>query len=105
VTIRTVHELLQSDKTGHINTVVFNGLVDTTDPGGQRIRPCLVTVRTTREAFSQLDLVQVEPLACLRHLSAAVSKSPAELFPVRLVLEFSMIDPRFGPGRRGRTTA
>jgi restriction system protein len=96
VTIRTVHELLQSDKGDHIDTVVFNGLVDTTDPGsGQRIRPCLVTVRTTRESFTQLDLAHVEPLACLKHMSAGVSKSPAELLPVRPVLEFSMVDPRF----------
>jgi restriction system protein len=96
VAIRTVHELLKSDKAGHIDTVVFNGLVDTTDPGsGQRIRPCLVTVRATRESFSQLDLHHVEPLACLKHLSAGVSKSPAELLPVRPVLEFNMVDPRF----------
>jgi restriction system protein len=100
VAIRTVHELLKSDKAGHkaghIDTVVFNGLVDTTDPGsGQRIRPCLVTVRATRESFSQLDLDHVEPLACLKHLSAGVSKSPAELLPVRPVLEFNMVDPRF----------
>jgi restriction system protein len=70
--------------------------VDTTDPGsGWRIRPCLVTVRTTRESFSELDLSHIEPLACLKHLSAGVSKSPAELLPVRPVLEFSMVDPRF----------
>lgn len=96
VAIRTVHDLLQSDKGGHIDTVVFNGVVDAIDPGsGRRIRPCLVTVRTTREFFSQLDLAQVEPLACLKYLSAGVSKSPAELVPVRPVLEFSMVDPRF----------
>jgi restriction system protein len=96
VAIRTVHELLESDKAGHIDTVVFNGHVDTTDPGnGQRIHPCLVTVRATREAFSQLDLTHVEPLACLKHLSAGVSKSPAELLPVRPVLDFNMVDPRF----------
>jgi restriction system protein len=96
VAIRTVHELLESAKAGHIGTVVFNGLVDTTDPGsGQRVRPCLVTVRTTRESFNQLDLTHIEPLACLKHLSAGVSKSPAELVPVRPVLEFSMVDPRF----------
>lgn len=96
VAIRTVHELLTSDKAGHIDTVVFNGHVDTTDPGsGQRIHPCLVTVRTTREAFSQLDLTHVEPLACLKHLSAGVSKSPAELVPVRPVVDFNMVDPRF----------
>jgi len=96
VTVRTVHELLQADSGGHVDTVVFNGVVDTTDPGsGRRVRPCLVTLRTTRGVFGELDLAHVEPLACLRHLSAAVSKSPAELVPVRPVLEFSMVDPRF----------
>jgi restriction system protein len=96
IAIRTVHELLAADSGGHIDTVVFNGVVDTTDPGsGRRVRPCLVTLRTTRDTFKELDLAHVDPLACLRHLSAGVSKSPAELAPVRPVLEFSMVDPRF----------
>jgi restriction system protein len=96
IAVRTVHELLSADAGGHIDTLVFNGVVDTTDPGsGRRIRPCLVTLRTTREVFSELDLTHVEPMACLKHLSAGVSKSPAELTPVRPVLEFSMVDPRF----------
>lgn len=96
VSIRTLYELFRSDKGRHIDTVVFNGVVDTTDPGsGRRIRPCLVTVRTTRESFGELDLSHIEPLACLKHLSAGVSKSPSELLPVRPVLEFDMVDPRF----------
>jgi restriction system protein len=37
----------------------------------------------------------VEPSACLRTLNASVSKSPAELAPVRPILEFNMTDPRF----------
>ena len=95
-TIRTIHELFQSDHGRHLDAIVFNGVVDTTDPGsGRPIRPCLVTVRATRDVFEELDLGHVEPLACLRHLSAGVSKSPAELVPVRPVLEFSMVDPRF----------
>ncbi|HUY51480.1 MAG TPA: restriction endonuclease [Streptosporangiaceae bacterium] len=96
VAIRTVHELFGTDLGRHIDTVVFNGVVDTTDPGsGRRVRPCLVTLRTTREVFGELDLAHVEPLACLKHLSAGVSKSPSELVPVRPVLEFNMVDPRF----------
>ena len=96
VAIRTVYELLEADSGGHADTVVFNGVVDTTDPGsGRRVRPCLVTLRTTRDVFGELDLAHVEPMACLKHLSAGVSKSPAELVPVRPVLEFSMVDPRF----------
>jgi HJR/Mrr/RecB family endonuclease len=58
-------------------------------------RTCVVTVRTTRDTFVRLNLRQVEPLACLRTLNAGVSRSPAELAPVRPVLEFSMVDPRF----------
>jgi restriction system protein len=96
VTLRTMYELISSDRGGHIDTVVFNGVVDATDPGtGRRVRPCLVTLRTTRGVFRELDLAHVEPLACLKYLSAGVSKSPGELVPVRPVLEFSMVDARF----------
>jgi restriction system protein len=43
----------------------------------------------------QLDLSKVDPLSCLNVLNASVSKSPTELAPVRPVLEFNMVDPRF----------
>jgi restriction system protein len=96
VALRTLHELFEADRGRHVGVVVFNGVIHTTDPGsGQPIKPCLVTVRATRDMFSELDLAQVQPLACLRHLSAGVSTSPAELVPVRPVLEFDMVDPRF----------
>lgn len=96
VTLRTVHELFEADRRRHVDVVVFNGVLHTVDPGsGQHIKPCLITLRTTRDAFEQLDLALVDPIACLRHLSAGVSKSPAELVPVRPILEFDMVDPRF----------
>jgi len=96
VTLRTVHELFEGDDGRHVDTIVFNGMVDTVDPGsGKQIRPCLITLRTTRDTFLELDLRRVDPLACLQHLSAGVSKNPAELVPVRPVLEFNMVDPRF----------
>lgn len=96
VTLRTVHELFEGDDGRHVDTVVFNGMVDTIDPGsGKQIRPCLITLRTTRDTFLELDLRRVDPLACLQHLSAGVSKNPAELVPVRPVLEFNMVDARF----------
>jgi restriction system protein len=79
-----------------LESIVANGFVDTIDRGtGRRIRPCLVTVRATREIFEGLDLSQVDPVACLKALNASLSKSPAELAPVRPILEFKMVDPRF----------
>ena len=88
--------IFASDEDGVIDVAVFNGVVDTLDPrSGLPIRPCLITVRVTRDTFAGLNLAHVDPQACLKHLSAGVSKCPTELAPVRPVLEFSMVDPRF----------
>jgi restriction system protein len=96
VVLRTLHELFEADRPQFIGTIVLNAYVDTIDPRtGQAIRPYLVTVRTDRDSFGALDLGHVEPLACLKALHAGVSKSPAELLPIRPVLEFNMVDPRF----------
>lgn len=96
ITIRTLHEIFESDRFQLVDSIVLSGYVDTIDPGtGLPIQPYLVSVRTTRETFEGIDLRFVDPAACLARLSATVSKSPAELAPVRPVLEFSMVDPRF----------
>ena len=95
-TIRTMHELFEADRGSKLETIVYNGYVDTIDPAtGKPVSPHLVTVRASRDTFLQLDLRNVEPLACLKGLNASVSKSPSELLPVRPILEFDMVDPRF----------
>lgn len=96
VTLRTLHELFKADRKGYLGTIVFNGYVESVDKGtGRVVRTCLVTVRTSRDIFGNLDLSKVDPQACLKVLNASVSKSPTELAPVRPVLEFNMVDPRF----------
>jgi len=49
----------------------------------------------TRDTLQQFDLTKVDPVACLKTLQASISKSPSDLIPVRPVLEFNMVDPRF----------
>src|SRR6266699_2853683 len=103
VTLRSLYELFKADRMRHIDIIVLNGYVASTDKGtGHPIRTCLITVRTSRDTCTQLNLSKVDPLVCLNVLNASVSRSPAELAPVRPVLEFSMVDPRFiaenGPG-------
>src|SRR6266700_3570996 len=96
VTLRSLKEMFKADRRGYLETIVFNGYVSTIDKGtGRPIRTCLVTVRTSQDPFTQLNLSQVDPQACLKVLNPSVSKSPTELAPVRPVLEFSMVDPRF----------
>lgn len=96
VTVRCIHELFEADRAEIVETIVFNGHVETVNAAtGRTERPCLVTVRTTRETFLDRDFSRVDPEACLLDLSASLSRSPAELVPVRPVLEFDMVDPRF----------
>jgi len=96
VTVRTLHELFEADRGGLVETVVFNGHVETVNAAtGRTERPCLVTLRTIRDVFLDRDFSRVDPEACLLDLSASLSKSPAELVPVRPVLDFNMVDPRF----------
>ena len=96
LTLLCLANIFACDTKQHIDVVVFNGVVDTIDPRtGKPIRPCLITVRTTRDIFTEINLDQIDPAACLKHLSASVSRSPTELAPVRPVVEFSMVDPRF----------
>jgi restriction system protein len=94
--IRVVHEVFEADRRGQIETVVLNCVVDTVDLStGQRQKPCIVSLRTTVAVFRNINLGAVDPAACLKGLSAAVSPSPADLAPVRPVLDLKMVDPRF----------
>jgi restriction system protein len=96
VTLRTIHEVFEADRGRFVDTVVFNGHVDVIDQAtGRGIRPCLVTIRTVRDVLESIDLSRVSPQLCLKHLNAAVSQNPSELAPVRPILEFNMVDPRF----------
>ena len=96
MTLRTISEVLRADYLQHVETIVVNGFVNTIDPAtGQPKSPYLITVRVSRPTFLTLDLTQVDPIACLKKLNAGVSRSPADLEPVRPVLEFSMVDRRF----------
>jgi restriction system protein len=96
IALRTLYELFKADRNGFLDIIVLNGYVDTIDKGtGHATRICLITVRTSRDTFMRLDLSKVDPIECLKVLNASVSKSPTELVPVRPVLEFNMVDPRF----------
>lgn len=96
LTLLCLATVFARDVKAAVDVIAFNGVVDTLDRRtGQPVRPCLITVRVTRVSFTALNLDHVDPQACLKHLSAGISKSPTELAPVKPVLEFSMVDPRF----------
>lgn len=94
--LRILHEVFESDRRGHVETLALNCYVDTIDRAtGTKHVPCILSVRTTAAVFRSINLAAVDPAACLKGLAAAMSPSPAELAPVRPVLELKMVDKRF----------
>lgn len=94
--LRRLYDVFTSDCEHIVEVAAINAFVDTIDPStGQRVRPCVVSVRTTREEFEKLDLRRVDPSACLKRLNAAVSRSPSELAAVKPIVDINMADPRF----------
>jgi restriction system protein len=79
--------IFEFDSERHIDVVVFNGVVDTLNPrSGQPIRPCLITARVTGDTLAEINFEDADPSACLKHLSASVSRNPAKFVPVRPLL-------------------
>ncbi|NED79963.1 restriction endonuclease, partial [Streptomyces sp. SID11233] len=66
---------------------------------GKAIRPCLVSVRSSREDFEDLvlDEPMLDPVQCLRRLNAIVSQHPYDLEPVRPVVTFDLSKYKFVP--------
>ena len=94
--LKRLYEIFTSDLEKVVDVVTVSAFVEAIDPStGQRVRPCLVSVRTTRDEFEKLDLRHVDPVACLKRLNATVSRSPSELVAVKPIIELNMVDPRF----------
>jgi restriction system protein len=96
VAIRTIHELYKADAPRHLESVVFNGFVNTVNAAsGKPERPYRVTVRAFRDKFLDRDFAALTPNRCLQELSARVSPRPDELQGVPPVLKISEVDDGF----------
>ncbi|TPN81633.1 restriction endonuclease [Mesorhizobium sp. CU2] len=94
--LRTIHEVFEADQAACIETCCFNGYVRTVDPAtGVDIQPHLISVRTTKERFTQINLARVDKTSCLRNLGAQVSRHASESQPIKPIVEFDMADARF----------
>jgi restriction system protein len=94
--LRTLHETFAADKYANVDVAVINAFVDTIDRStGQQIQPYILSTRTTRDEFQNLVLKKVDPTACLKRLTATISRNPAELVPIKPIVDINMVDPRF----------
>lgn len=69
ITLRTLHELFESDAAGVIEMVTFNGWIDSVNKAtGKSEFSCILSVQAKKADFMEINLVQVDPKACFKSL-------------------------------------
>lgn len=96
IVLRTVHELFESDYANTLDAVVVNGIVHSIDKtSGKAVQPCVLSLQTSKEAFSKIDLSQVDPKACFKALKGVGSSQLHGLAAVAPILKLDTADRRF----------
>jgi restriction system protein len=99
VALRTLDEAFAAAPVTLVSGIVFNGYVSAKDRAtGQPVRPLLLSVHATREAFAGivLDEPELDPRACLTsYLNAVISPHPYDLEAVRPVVQFDLSKYKF----------
>ncbi|MFC0476253.1 restriction endonuclease [Robertmurraya beringensis] len=100
LTLKTIHELLSSDSSEVLQTVVFNGYVHGTSLAtGNDFTSCIVTLNVGREDFLKLNLEKVDPKECFRSLKGLSIGALKNLSPVKPYMQFSKNENRFVESR------
>jgi len=83
ILLRSIYELFKNDHKKYLEKVTINGFVSGIDSStGKEIYPYIAKVNITRDMFNALNLDLVDPIKCLKHLKAQISKNPINLIPI-----------------------
>ena len=78
VVLLYMRDLFEAD--AELENVELGGHVHSINPAtGQREYPCLISVAVDRDAYTGLNLRDVRPDVCLRHLNAVISHHPDQV--------------------------
>lgn len=95
IVLRTVHEVIESDYQKNIEIVVINGWVDGIDSKtGKAFRNCIMSVQVDRNEFENINLAQIRPEDCFRHLKGVSAGALIKLAPVRPIMKMDTNDKR-----------
>lgn len=96
VTLRTNHELFEADIIEAVDSIVFNGWVNSINKAtGKNEEACILSLQTTKEEFLEINLEQVDSKACFKSLKGIGSSSLYSLTPIAPILKINREDSRF----------
>ena len=96
IALRTIDELIEADVADAIDAVSFNGWVRTINPAtGNEENKCILSIQVKKEVFKEINLANVDPKTCFKHLKGVASSALSSLTPIPPILQISKFDKRF----------
>ncbi|MFZ5425035.1 MAG: restriction endonuclease [Patescibacteria group bacterium] len=95
ILLRTIHEVFESDYNNHVETIVINGWVEGIDSKtGNKFNNCIASLQVNREEFGDINLINVAPTDCFKHLKGITAGSLSKLAPVKPIMQLNTEDNR-----------
>mgnify|MGYP000619208076 CR=1 FL=1 len=96
ITLRTISELFEADKSETVKMITFNGWVDSMNRAtGKKENRCILTVQVNRYKFLEINLEHVDPKACFKGLKGISSTQLFTLTPIKPLMQINREDKRF----------
>lgn len=96
IALRTIHELYEADVVDALDSIVFNGWVDSVDRAtGQNINSCIMSLHASKDEFLAINLENVDPKACFKQLKGVGSSKLYGLSAVAPIINIDKEDRRF----------
>lgn len=96
ITLRTIHELYEADAISAIDSIVFNGWVNTLNKAtGKKQDICILSIQTNKEEFLEINLKLVDSKSCFKNFKGIGSSKLFSLTPIAPILKINREDSRF----------
>jgi HJR/Mrr/RecB family endonuclease len=101
IVLRSLYEIFQADEANAIDSIVFNGSVNSIDKAtGKEVSGYVLSVQASKREFMEMNLAYVDPKACFKKLKGISAAKLRALQPIMPILELNGEDRRFISGRR-----
>lgn len=96
IALRTIHELYEADVVCALDSIVFNGWVDSIDKAtGQNSNSCIMSIQAAKDEFLAINLEKIDPKTCFKRLKGVSSSKLHSLAPVAPIISIDKDDRRF----------
>lgn len=96
ITLRTLHELFEADKSDSIDAIILNGWVNAINKAtGKIVNNCIVSIQVKKTEFIEIELSNVDPKACFKSLKGIGSSKLSGITAIQPIAQINRNDKRF----------